>query len=218
MVEFSRALRCLSSGIPQRYWDFRIDDIRSSFRKINTINLNLFRIWIDQISIAFEDGNGLFLWSEDYGSGKTAMAATAAKAAIRLRKRVRWYKGESLFPRFMGRAEEIIEVYRELDELDLVVIDELDKLHVVEERAGGGTRLSRSAVSGWFNELWDQKIVVVATANCKVKDLSKTFPESALSRIQSWVNLAFKGDEEPRTKPTLDRMVSAAEKESKNGV
>ena len=209
VVVLVEQLRCMNIGIPERYWEFRMKDLEKTFTKNNALSIGSFKLWLEYMPMAFEDGNGLLLWSEHHGSAKTALASVAARKAFMLKKRVAWVDGETLLNVLLGEHNAALSVIGGLSNVDALVIDEIDKIHV----SASDTSYSSNLVSGYFNEIWNRKIVVIATSNKPLSGLKSVLPAAAVDRISSWDDLEFKGSGYRGKQSTLRKMITRKEKD-----
>jgi len=203
MTTFNEYKKYLLAGIPERFWAFNHDHFRSDFYEKNSITIGSYYLWTDELGHEALRGSGILLWSGDHGTAKSAMASLAAKQGVENGLRVRWFSGTALYDLLLRDSSfEESQVLKEVDKSELIIIDEVDKIFIpVGER-----KLVRARLSEFFNRIYEQLVIVVATSNCPIDDL-QDYPSDIVDRMYEWDALELKGVDYRRHQSRLQKLI-----------
>ena len=205
MNTFSEYKTYLLAGIPERFWGFDLDHFRDDFYDKNSINIGSYLTWSDELGHDALRGSGILLWSGDHGTAKSAMASLVAKEGLKRGLRVHWFSGTALYDLLLQDSSfEESRVLKEIDKSELIIIDEVDKIFIpVGER-----KLVRARLSEFFNRIYEQLVIVIATSNCPIDDL-QDYPSDIVDRMYEWDALKLVGVDYRKQQSRLQQLCKA---------
>lgn len=215
MVQYKRQMRYVTAGVPGLFWEFDLRELIPAFKRNNTESLGAFRIWLEELDAAIHDGASLLLWSVDHGTAKSAMASIAIRRALDKQYNCLWFAGTRLFDEFLRDSRrDRSELGALIDQSQLVVIDEVDKIYIP---GGDDPRLTRSMAIDFFNRLYEQRISVIGTSQLAVESLRENYPEAIVDRMLGWDEVQWEGVKyRKRTPRWLDQVIEKKARSGKN--
>lgn len=181
-----------AANVPEKYRNFQLDNLSDTFKKENKEDLQIVLDYLEHLDIQIEEGRGLFFQS-DPGLAKSSLAAVIVRHALEMG--VTCYMGRMsryISMKFQAlRDEEARDFVNWLvSEVDLLVIDEIEKVYMV----GDNDAMTEILVSEFFGELYDNKKALIATSNLPRKDLGK-LPSHLLDRFDEMItDVVFVGE------------------------
>jgi DNA replication protein DnaC len=131
-IEFDN--RLLVSGIPERYWSYTYSDIldvpgNGSNKKIMTEHIRKIQYFI-HCALKNKECINLYLYSQNYGSGKTSAMCVAGKELVRNKMKVKFILAGDLIDILMktqgyGNNKDLVEQRDILLNQDVLLIDDI---------------------------------------------------------------------------------------------
>jgi DNA replication protein DnaC len=193
VVEFRSQISYTSIGIPRKFWEWDFDSLTEKFKKDNIAELKKIEYIKDSIISNSLKGSGLFIQGTT-GVGKSAISAVLIKIAAA--------SGLSCYytdcNKIIRLSYEGIDdpaaraLLTKLADLDIIVLDELDKPYFPDKRVSFGESRFRE----YFGDLDARGTFIIGTSNRSKKWLAenKIYDFSVLDRISALSDLIFTGD------------------------
>jgi DNA replication protein DnaC len=181
------SLDMVRAGVPERYWTSRLSEIpeRAAYRKpVGN--------YLADIETFIDNGDGLYLWSDQNGTGKSALASVILRRALAVGYSGYYIRSQALkdaiaTSRVFDESETINERVRRVD---LLVIDDLAKEYRTES---GFTQLVLEDV---IRERVQRKKSTVLTANLPAKSISEMFTSDLADVLREAVGIVEVGGPE----------------------
>lgn len=111
------------ANIPKRFWDVSMSEVDELDYK------EKIKRYIDKMNEMFEDGVGLYMWSEQNLTGKTALAVIIGKYAMRNKYTVFFEESSRLKNEIMNndKFDDVTSVQRRATNVDLLILDDIGK-------------------------------------------------------------------------------------------
>lgn len=189
-VKYDFYERVAFSGLPLKYWDFEIDDLKDDIEGSSDI-----KNYIKKLSTAYEEGQGLFLFGKN-GNGKTLSACLVGKEAIRAGYSVRFaFLGEiiSAFTDAMYNAEARLQLREDILGVDFLIIDDVDKAYLSDKSS-----YIDSILDTLFRTRVQNCLPVIMTANKTILEILSSQEEVASKSLlslfdESLISILFMG-------------------------
>lgn len=204
--------RCAASMIPIKYWDLKLEDINK------TIGVDRIKMYINQLSLAYDNGHGLFISGKN-GNGKTLAACSVGKEALKKDYSVRFTFLNEIITSFsdaMYDSSWRAQLKKDILEVDFLIIDDIDKAYISED-----SKYVNSILDTLFRTRVQNCRPVIITANVGLDSILKSkeevFSKSLLSLFdESLLQVAFVGNDKRKDlkKEAMDKFFGI-EKEDK---
>lgn len=173
------------SNVPERYWKVKFSEIPEGLEYKEKVGK-----YLSSLSKMMDEGIGLYLWSTENSTGKTAIAVLAIKQALRMGKTAFFEESGMLKQALMAKAEfdENTSLEQRILGVDLLVIDDLGK----EYRTSSG--FAENQLETIVRARVQRLKTTIMTSNVHPKELKKLYSEdfSALMR-ESMIQLNVRG-------------------------
>jgi DNA replication protein DnaC len=182
------------SNIPEKYFDFELEQLRSRLEtsEINIEQLDKAKKYLDNINKAIEKGIGLYIYGP-HGVGKTALAVIALKTAIK-----QYRTG------FFSRSSDIVEFARSgwrnedkknfwtyvVNNNDFFVIDDIGRLF------NGINESERNHIDEIFMKRDDSNLCTIITSNHSLENNKDIYGEALYSSFKErLIEIKFLGED-----------------------
>lgn len=172
------------ANIPKMYGDITLRDVKASMyskdnsRQAIKIILSSIKYWLEHLDVMKEEGRGLFLWSQEKGTGKTMTAVALANMLMSQGERVKFATSMQIIAEIKrswdkeSNTSESQLIY-DLSTVDFLVIDDF------------GTETVKDWISERFyniiNARYVEKKITIFTSNNVINQLD--YDERILNRI-----------------------------------
>jgi len=172
-ARMSRTLRDLTpadlqrANIPERYWSATFKDVPKGAEHWGPV-----KTYLTDLESFLDNGEGLYLWSVENGTGKTALATLILRRALRLGY-TGYYTRSEAAKRAMQVPERVLfdeatTVEQRLRAVDVLVLDDFGK----EYRSQNGSMFTESAIEDLVRERVQRRKVTLYTANIPPRKLA----------------------------------------------
>lgn len=166
------------------YGEITLKDVKASMygkdnsRQSIKVILSSIKYWLDHLDVMKEEGRGLYMWSEEKGTGKTMTAVALANMLMSQGERVKFATSMQIISEIKNswnKENETTEsqLIYDLSNVDFLVIDDF------------GTEAVKEWISEKFysiiNTRYVEKKVTIFTSNCVINDLA--YDERIVNRI-----------------------------------
>jgi len=192
MIVFRYLKELIKSGIPQDYWNLKLDDLEIEDKLIKTI----FKKYIDNLDRAKSRGIGFLLYGSN-GTGKSSLMIEVGKAAIIKGHAVRYFTLSSYIDSLFRRDTERVEYY---EQGDFLLIDELDK-------KGGAVS---KPIDEFLRRMFNLNKSLLLGTNWEETELASSLGESARSLLKrrcEFVQVGGKDYSDELQDSILDRLL-----------
>jgi DNA replication protein DnaC len=156
------------ANIPKRFWDSSVDVIPDRLAHKEKITK-----YINELPDMMGRGVGLYLYSEENGTGKTAISVIIAKEALRCGYTVFFEESSRLKSCIMNKNvfEEGLSIEDRVKQVDLLILDDIGK----EYRTASG--YAESSIESLIRDRVQKMRTTVITGNVVPKNLQSIYSD-----------------------------------------
>lgn len=151
------------ANVPKRFWNVALSKVPEGLRYKDRV-----RNYLRNMKNVFEDGVGLYLWSEENSTGKTSLAIVVLKFMLRMKK-TGYFEESWRLKNALINKEEIEEGFTVEDRVrtvDVLVLDDIGK----EYRTDSG--FAENLIEGIIRDRAQNMKITILTGNVNPKDIS----------------------------------------------
>lgn len=180
------------ANIPELYWNASMAEIPDNLKYKKRI-----QNYLESIEKMMKDGINLYLWSIDYGTGKTSIASIIAKEALRYGYTAFFEESGMLKSSIINKEsfEEGTTVESRISSVDLLILDDLGK----EYRTSSG--YSENFLQTLLRNRVQNKKAVIITGNIHPENIEKIYGKDFLALVlESTIPIEISGHDYRRSR------------------
>ena len=156
------------ANVPERYWDSSLKIVPDKLEHREKM-----RKYVENLPEMLGKGVGLYLWSDENGTGKTSLSAIVVKEALRYGRTAFFEESSRLKTRLVNKEafEEGTSVEARIEMVDLLVLDDIGK----EYRTNSG--YAENLIETLVRNRVQKVRTTIMTGNVPPRDLQKLYSE-----------------------------------------